>query len=532
MRMRAMRWTAAAVASLVLGGCGGSGANSAAVAGAGGGSATAGGAGTTAAGTTSNGGGAALVDPAAAEPDLTGLVATSAKWLLTSQSSSVVVSSALDFVDLESGMSYPANPANLPVAYGSWSPDQKWFLFSGANADSDKNLTIVRLSKNGFVPGKLIDGFEGTRGGLSFPKCDESSRFCALARGGSMTSGVEVIDTVLGKRLGHFDFPPSFSQVFAPKGLYFAYAHGDPSEVGLARVVEGGISAPTILSAGSYMPIFSSDGQQAYFGKLESGVLRQFVLDLPSTTPKELVVVATGETQSGAGSPGPSAGSVLAYVKRSDADLAFVQAFADGRPRVVLSDPAKKVRFEFGNADQSLLAIDYETSLDIVRVEPYARLPLPGKTEMDAAQYWTTGVVGNHVYHRADGQLFIASIDAAGALSDVAVSDAGEDVSVCTFYLSHQPTTKLAYRTALGNALVVVDLTASPPVVSARLTSSSADAKFYCPDFSVDEASMVATETSTAGSKTYGVKWSGNTASQPELLLNSRTPVEVHAFSY
>lgn len=540
--MRAMRDAAFGVLAFCLSACGDDAPAKSNPGGAGspasGGSAGSGGS-SGGGGSPSAGGGGALEDPPAAQPDLTGLVTTSAKWLLVTETQPIVVSSSLDFVDLESGMRYPVNPQNLPVAYSYWSPDQKTFLFSGADADSDKNLTILRLEKNGFVPAKLVEGYEGTRGNFGFIHWDENSRFCTIARGGSMTDGVEVVDTVLGKRVGHVDIPPTFSHTFAPKGFYFSYMHGDSTmyESGLARVLKDGISTPTVLPAGSYRPGFSHDGKRAFFGRRESEITTQYYLDLPDLTPKELVVTAEGEKLNGSASAGPTADSVLAYVQTTDADRRYVQAFVDGRPRVDLSDPAKKVRFTFASDDSNVVAVDYETSLEIVRVEPFARHPLPGTTVMDAADYWTTGVVGQHVYHQVDGQLFVASIDAAGALTDVAVSMPGEQLSVCTFYGSHQPTTKLAYRTVgaegAGGELVVVDLAASPPAVAARIVASSPETGLYCPEFSTDESAMVATETAAeGGGKVYGVKWTAGVATEPEILLESTGGIEVRAFSY
>jgi hypothetical protein len=539
--MRAGSFTIVGLLGLWLGGCGdaNSGQNPAGGAGA----STAGGSAGTGGTVGAAGGGNALVDPPAAEPDMTGLVTTSAKWILVTGNTSAAIGNSLDFVDLESGTHYPVNSTNQPVAYGYWSPDQKSFVFSGANGASDKNLSIVRLAKNGFVPARLISGYEGTFGAFSLLKWDESSRFFAAARSGSMSSGVEIVDAVLGKRLGHVDFAPSFGYNLAPKGLYFGWLHGDASayDSGMARIVKDGISAPTALPAGAYAPQFSSDGKRAFFGRKEGDLIREYYLDLPDTTPKELKIAAEGEKMNGSASPGPTADSVIAYVQKTDADRQYVRAFVDGRPRVLLSDPAKKVRFAFESNDHNIHAVDYETSLEIVRAEPYVRLPLPGLNQMDAANYWTAGIVGQHVYHQVGGRLYVASIDAGGALQDVAVGEPGENVSVCEFYISHEPTTKLAYRTVKDDVaqLVVVDLAASPPAVSVRLTASAPGNGLYCPDFSLDESAMVVSEAGAASAnggkamgKLYGVKWAGGVASQPEVLFEAEGTLQARAFSY
>lgn len=535
--MRAGSFTILGLLGLWLGGCGdaGSGQNPVGSAGS---PTTGGSAGT--GGSVGTGGSSAFVDPPAAEPDMTGLVTTSAKWILVTGNTSAAIGSSLDFIDLESGMHYPVNSTKQPIAYGYWSPDQKSFVFSGADGASDKSLSIVRLTRNGFVPARLVSGYEGTLGAFSLLKWDETSRFFVAARSGSMSSGVEVVDAVLGKRLGHVDFQPSFSYNFAPKGLYFGWLHGDATayDSGLARVVKDGISAPTALPAGAYTPQFSNDGARAFFGRKEGepNVVREYYLDLPDATPKELKLLAEGEKLNGAASPGPTADSVLAYVQKTDGDRQFVRAFVDGRPRVALSDPSKKVRFAFSSNDQNIHAVDYETSLEIVRAEPYARLPLPGLNEMDASNYWTAGIVGQHVYHQVAGRLYVASIDAAGALQDVAVGAPGESVSVCEFYISHEPTTKLAYRTEKDglNQVVVVDLAASPPAVLARVTASAPGNGLYCPDFSLDESSMVVSETGGASKmgKLYGVKWTSGVASQPEVLLEAEGTLQARAFSY
>ena len=67
--------------------------------------------------------------------------------------------------------------------------------------------------------------------------------------------------------------------------------------------------------------------------------------------------------------------------------------------------------------------------------------------------------------------------------------------------------------------------------VAARLTASAAGNSLYCPEFSLDESAMVASETGNDMGKAYGVKWTGGTASEPELLLESGKSLEVWAFS-
>ena len=493
--------------------------------------------GTSSGGAAGTSGGGRLEDPEPADPDLNGLVPTSSSWLLFSEQlgPGSPLTSSLEVLDLESGERHPANPRDVVVAIGSLSPDQKTFVFSDANADATERLSVVRLTQNGFVPAVAVRGYENVRGYVTVPHWDESSRFFSAPRGGSESDGVDVVDAVLGVRLGGFEFEPSFGDRFSPRGYYFAFWHDigeSERESAFARVVRGGVSTPTILPAGSFAPSFSRDGRRAVFAYESDGVRTARYVDLPGPDSSELVVTADDETLVGGPEPGPD-DSVIVDVRSGDQDV-YQEVFFDGRPRRAVSDPTLDVVLAFHASDSvnpDIYAFDYDGALDFVSLEPFARHRLPGVTTMIGG-YWSTGVVGNAVYYRDEGRVRAARVDASGDLIDGPISEMDEEVSVCNLLTVHQPSNRLTYLTKDDAELVLVDLESAPPAVVGRVSASSAGATLGCPIWLSDDSALAVSEFSDAGSRVYFVRWDGATPEEPELVLESAQELHAYAFSY
>jgi hypothetical protein len=463
-----------------------------------------------------NGGSLPIEDPEPAEPDLTGLVPTSGKWLLVF-APAAEVPGGLAVYDVETGIYHDANPNRVAHTYQRFSPDRKTVALG---TDGGQPLSVLRFADNGFVPATAIKGLEdATTASYYFAEWEASSRFFAIARGGMDNHGVEVVDAARAERVAHIPVEPAFRARFAPQGLYFTFYRPDDKEASITRVVKGGVSDAVALPKGTSVPEFSSDGARAFYTLQDAeGLRHQYFLELPDGKPQELAIAGAGETLTWEAFASPSPESALARVKTADSDL-LVQVFVDGKPRAVLSDPLKKIDMVQPSADNNLLAISYEDGIDIVRIEPYARFALPGQTIYNGS--WTTGVVGNYVYHQADGKVFVASIDAQGALSDVVVDEPGALVGVCGFPFTEATTTKLAYRVN-KHEIAVLDLQLAPPKVAVRVTNDASHFDINCPHFSPDESSFAFLDHGKdVPFGIYGVKWNGQSAGEQKLLVEA-----------
>src|SRR5262245_190355 len=99
-----------------------------------------------------SGGQPAADDPVPVEPDLSGLVKTSAEWVLFAEYPGSVVPYQLYLLDVVTNTQHLTNPGGPDLSYTSWSPDGKVFMLSSGDAASDKSLRVIRLSDAGFVP--------------------------------------------------------------------------------------------------------------------------------------------------------------------------------------------------------------------------------------------------------------------------------------------------------------------------------------------------------------------------------------------
>ena len=209
------------------------------------GSAVVSGSGGATAGTAAGSGGTntASEDPQPHEPDLSGRVATSSRWVLLTERSGALAADQLILLDLDSAARHVTNPAGPVVAYTSWSPDGQALFVSDADADSDHSQALVRLGDSGYVPGAAIAGYSGVRGNFSAFSWSADSRFVLARRGGSLNDGIEIIDTATLLRASHADFAngDSVGGSFAPGGFYYTFYHSTPGSratYSVARVTE------------------------------------------------------------------------------------------------------------------------------------------------------------------------------------------------------------------------------------------------------------------------------------------------------
>jgi hypothetical protein len=462
------------------------------------------------------------------KPDLTGLVPTSGKWLMYSESAGA----ALTVLDLEAQQEHAANPEQLPMSSGSRSPNGAVFTFSGQETDQTDNFAIIRFAEAGFVPAKRIGGFGAEPGNFSGGAFDGRSRFFLATRFGA-TTGVEVVDSILGERVGFLPYGLSFLMHFAPHGPYFAYHYGGAiaNDGRVASVTaESGLGEPFDLPKMDGDVAFSVDGNHVYFNTTQDEVTTFNYVDLPDTTPKQLAIAAAGET-SAAVYPGPTEKSVVAWVQRADSKRGLVQAFFDGRARVDISDPETHTVGTLVSSDHQLVNLDYRESFELVQLEPLLRFPLLGKTVFDGNGPNSTGMVGRYLHYLRDGILRIATID-DGALVDGAVSEAGEETIVCPVVAHVERVTRLAYYNAARTKLAFVDMAARPPAVALRYDVSTSDATLSCPIWQPDGKAFLITEKTATTTRALVSNWSGATPTAPVLAKKAGQQLVSWAFSY
>ena len=478
-------------------------------------------------------GAAGAPEPPQLEPDLTDLVPTSNQWLLFNEYADVIVGTGLTLLDLASGERHPANPDELPLSTAGLSPDGRQFAFSGQGDTLDENLAMIRFAKTGFVPAKPLIGFSGELGSYIPSSWDEHARFFTVTRFGAKP-GIEVVDGVLGKRVGHVVDGSAFVQGFAPKGPYFAYFNGGQSYSGEVASVtaDGGIGTPFKVSDAKTRPIFSADGKHLYFTTQQGDVKGLSYIDLPDATPKQLPNATPGESIDRVFAGG--AASAFAWVERGGGLSSLVQVFFDGRARVDVSEPSTDISVwgTFVSTDQTLVSIDYWESLELVQLEPFKRFPLVGKTVVPVSGPSPTGMVGRYLYYQRDGLLRVATVDAPGALVDAAVSDAGETPIVCNVPAGVEPLTKLAFHDAAYTELAIVDMAARPPAVVLRYSASTADATVQCPHWQHDGKAFLLSEKSPSKTRAYVSNWAGAQPTTPKLALESDQVLRAFAFSY
>jgi hypothetical protein len=494
-----------------------------------------GGSGASGGGTGGSGGGGGSAgspdDPDPIDPDMTGRIPTSAQWVLFSERKGAGVPSQLHLLDVASKTQHLTNPDGPEVSYTSWSPDGKSFLLASANATSEQHLRLIRLSDVGFVPASLIEGYATVRGNFSRFSWSADSRFVVAQRNGSETDGVEVIDTARKIRIAHAEFTTkNFGYELARAGFHYSQWHdmgGGTRELVFARITSAGVAPPVKLRAGATISKFDHEGKRLFYAIAEGATQTVEYIDLPGTTAKPLVVAQSGEAF--AFFHMGLAGSIVAANTRADGTYIYRRVFVDAnRPNEVLSDPTSEVDLPFVSQDSAFVLFSYTDKLELVRVEPFVRHALPEWNRMPQ----TFGIHGHYAHYAGQGGLRLATIDATGALVDVAITSPGQTAQVCTSVPGDQLETRLAVVIGAGEQLLFVDLSGSNPRVAGSFSRSAATARLLCPTWAHDGSAFAVHEYNGMASKLFLGRWSGAAPETPVLVHESTNQLQAHALMF
>jgi hypothetical protein len=485
-------------------------------------------------GTGGNGGGGGSAgspgDPDPINPDMTGRIPTSTQWVLFTESRGALVPGQLFLLDVPSKTRHLTNPDGPEVSYTSWSPDGKSFLLSSANATAEQHLRLIRLSDAGFVPASRIEGYAGVRGNFSRFDWSADSRFVVAQRNAGPTDGIEVIDTARKIRIANTEFTTNFGFELARAGFHYSQWHdpgGGTRELAFSRITNAGVTPPTKLRTGATGLSFDHEGKRLFYTVGEGKTTTFEYIDLPATTAQPLTVPPNGETH-WVYFIGP-AGSLLAGRARADGTIVYRRLFVDSnRPSEVLSDPAGDVDLPFPSQDSAFVLFSYADKLELVRVEPLVRHTLPEWVGMPQ----TFAMHGHYAHYTGRSGLRLATVDANGALVDVAITAPGQVAQVCTSVPGKQLETKLAVVIGGGEQLLFVDLSASSPRVAGTLSRSGASATLFCPLFARDGSAFAVTELNGTASKLFLGRWSGAAPEAPVLVHESTNELSPYALMF
>jgi len=457
-------------------------------------------------------------DPLPVEPNLTGLVPHSTRWLLIGRpSSGTSYVKDIALLDLADNQVHAANPDGTINVIGTLSPDGRTYFFSNGDGSAPSER-IIRLEPDGFVPAHQLEDYVGVRGAYQVLSWSFDSRFAVVSRGAG-TSSVEIVDMRLGTRLATENFS-SIIGAFAPKGYYYYYSAANKAgfEPKYARLTQSGSTPRLSLPPDAKQMVFDPDGTQLFYALgVYPATDRLFMISLADGNARELHVIEAGEILN-AYEALPVAGNSVVVSVSNEARTSGERrrVFLDGKPSVTLTDPARYAsRFEHSR-DNNLYALIYTSKeFDLIRVEPYARKPLSAAW-IPATYPDNIGFIGGYAYLGSSDGLHLARFDDAGEVNDQ-ILGSGKAARACASDFSYTPLHKLAFLQGDGEALVFVDLDESPPTIRASVQPSQAGFKLTCPVWGDNDTALAFTESDGTTSNTYVTRWIAASPESPVL---------------
>jgi len=441
-------------------------------------------------------------DPLPVEPDLTGLVPTSNQWLLLTLPLKTGVSntSDIELLDLATDELHAANAGGPIDALGGVSPDGRTYFFSDGDG-LRVSARVIRLGPTGFVPSQPLADYKDVTGAMRVVSWSVDSRFAVVSRGAAPSS-IEIVDMLLGKRL-HSENLSGHVGAFAPVGYRYFYdaATTDAYQPRYARITAAGSTEPKLLPPDADYMAFDQSANWLFYvlgyvpGKPPVPSLH--AVSLNDDQNHDITLAGAGESfEHPLFFPAPGDSVVAAITTAADSTSSYRRVFfADAnKAPVTLSGAAASLGEEHA-ADGNVLIVRYypADTLDLIRVEPYARRALPG-SYVTSNNYATYGVVGTHAYYVSTDGLHVASLSDAGELTDTVVSSPGKEARPCAWRSTiYTPQNKLAFVEGGSERLVFVDLTSDPPAVVGSITPS-AGYGVVCPIWGDADTAVAVTE--------------------------------------
>jgi hypothetical protein len=492
--------------------------------------------------------GAAMTDMDAGAPpvDLTGLIATSGSQLVFSSQPVAdfrdYPASQLNALDLKNGKKYDLGKAELSYSYVS--NDESMLFVGGANAASDSNLFIVRLTDSGIVPATPISGFAGRPGNEYLRAWSGDNRYAFFVRGSNIIGdGLDVVDTRTNSLLWSADTgldDETASIEVAPKGTWFAYWLGTTKRTASIAHIEHDRVSSTALPIEGYSFVFDAQGTHLAYPDVDvdAGVTKLFVQTLGGAAVQ--IGEADGYASGFIDSFTPD-GRVLVLVWNDAADeVPVIESFPiQGGDPVIIGDGTGNAPWRVPSTHFSVMLFAYTTpdSLELAFVDPAGKAPnvpvasypadaQPSIRAIDDKRFVytiTTGAVGT-----SDTELHLVQLDADAKVVDARFDKQDDAVADCTDTLSHSPADKLVYIERNTHALTLVDLRGDTPQRVATLAPSLDGAKeVFCPTWGPNGDAFAYTELSATSSRIRLVRWGDGDPEAPQDVYEADEAVEI-----
>jgi hypothetical protein len=484
-------------------------------------------------------------DSALPPVDLTGLIPTSGSQLVFSSQPRADLGdyppSQLYALDLKDGKTHDLGKAGL--SYTTVSQDESLLLVGGANAASDTNLSIVRLTDQGVVPPTPISGFAG-RPGNEYPKAwSGDGRYAFFERGSNIIGdGVDVVDTRTNSLLWYADTgldDDNASVEVAPKGTWFAYWLGlDKRKASVAHIGSATVTSTALPIVGANF-VFDSDGTHMAYPDTMGQITKLFVQTLGGKTDPAGDVDGYVFASPEAFMPD---GRVLALLQPdpSNEQLVVEALSTNGADPVVIGDRTRTPNWRVPSRNFSSMVFLYkmQDSQDLAFVDPAGKA-----ADVPIASYPTDAQV---VIRAIDDERFFYTINAdlsTATNAEVHVVQRADDGSALDTQLNTKdevaigcvdpfrngpPASKLVFMDLKTNTLVLIDLSGDTPQRVATLPPSLDGAqRVYCPTWGPNGDAFAYTEISDTSSRIRLVRWGDAAPEDPQTAYEADAAVDI-----
>ena len=464
-------------------------------------------------------------DPVAATPDQTGEQPITDSFVLLKASEwDTVVADQLLLLNLTTSVATDLNDSDQILAYTTVAPDGSAFLFSGASAADDENLFLVRFSPDSYTPLTTVEGFVGRYDNYIVRDWSDDSRFALFGS----SHGVDVVDTVLNRRVGSYGLPGTVMGRFAPQGYFFSFGYDGDGEVrnGIGKVTNTGLSEPRLLPAGSSGPQFTPDGRRGvFFTEAPGGGRIVYRIDLPGEVHE---VPLEGVAPSAISTFKPTPDSQGLYVRvDEEGRWQIYHVDFDGSTRTPIGAPDRSADTVYASDSGNSYALTYQGDLiafgdGMSFSEPIA---------MVAGAVATGGFHGEHLAYEVDDVEWHLVALGDGGVVDTRVSETNEAGFNCMDRHNQHPEGKAVFTHREEEpGMVLLDLSEPVPRRVLHIDPTEAGATLYCPVWSPDGTVFVYVERGEQGDRIRQVSWGAGDPEPPITVYESDLRFEITLF--
>jgi hypothetical protein len=432
-------------------------------------------------------------------------------------------SNELMLLDLEgSGTPVQVNVPDTTLVLPAISQSGEFLIYAHGSAPIEGDLLLNRFTASGYVPGRVVGGFEGRPGLHAARGFDASSRFVAFSRTGD-TPGLDIVDAARNVRHFSADLGPFATLLFewAPAGSYFNYTL-DPdlddttpakNRTYLAELTNDGASEPVALPPNVVTQHFSADGRRLFFLTKDADGLVGFGYLEPPDAQVQFYQGSMPESYGTDFYVEPGGESVVSQLTSEDTPRRAVveRLFADEarEPEPLWDSSWDPMMGSIAVNPSPSGALALLSLYDVCCT--YGHELLRGSDHFDLGGPAPSFFGDKLVYTSAPSPATIATLTDAGI--DVTVLDETPDYpGLCAW--GRRPTTKVSLLSATG--LHLWDLETGR---GRDISVTDPGATLGCAVFSPSEDACAYVEATTSFSKIFVVRFGPDGPSEPELAL-------------